>query len=153
MKRFNIFNSLTLVLTFLAFVLKISSQIQPPEIHLPPPSLRPLCAPQLALVSYACGMIPFTPRTPPSAILSSPSPPPPNNNEGHQSHHHGHDHKHRHENTKEEDNCCRWAKEMDNRCVCEILLRLPPFLTRPLHQYTVVIGESCNVTYSCGGPI
>ncbi|KAK2401789.1 hypothetical protein QL285_051352 [Trifolium repens] len=153
MKRFNIFNSVALVLTFLAFVPKISSQIRPPEIHLPPPSLRPLCAPQLALVSYACGMISSTPRSPASAILSSPSPSSPDNNEGHQSHHHRHGHKHRHHRTTEEDNCCRWATEMDSRCVCEILLRLPLFLTRPLHQYTVAIGESCNVTYSCGGPI
>jgi hypothetical protein len=98
-------------------------------------------------------MISFAPRSPASAILSSPSPSSPDNNEGHQSHHHRHGHKHRHHRTTEEDNCCRWAKEMDSRCVCEILLRLPLFLTRPLHQYTVAIGESCNVTYSCGGPI
>ncbi|XP_058770860.1 uncharacterized protein LOC131644389 [Vicia villosa] len=163
MKRINIFNSLTLALTFLAFVQKTESHIGPPVIHLPPPSLRPLCGPQLTLVSYACGMLSFTRGSPPS-----PTPPPSfpsslDNDEGHQGHHdeghqnhnhtHGHRHRRRHHRTSQEDNCCRWARDIDSRCVCEILVKLPLFLTRPLHEYTVVIGESCTVTYSCGGPI
>ncbi|KAK2363629.1 hypothetical protein QL285_088589 [Trifolium repens] len=69
---------------------------------------------------------------------------------------HGHRHRHRHHRrgkTPEEENCCRWAKEVDNQCVCELLVRLPPFLVRPPHKYTLTIGEDCEVTYSCGGPI
>ncbi|CAK8571951.1 unnamed protein product [Lathyrus sativus] len=158
MKIINIINSVTLVLTFLTFGQKMESHIGPPDIQLPPPSLRPLCAPQLALVSYACGMLSFTPGSHPSPILPPPSPSSPDDDEGHhnegqQSHHHRHGHRHRHHRTSHEDNCCRWARDIDSRCVCEILVKLPLFLTRPLHEYTVVIGESCTVTYSCGGPI
>ncbi|KEH40590.1 hypothetical protein MTR_1g032400 [Medicago truncatula] len=156
MKRVNVFKSLTLVLTFLAFAPKMESEIIPPVIHLPPPALRPLCAPQLALVSYACGMLPYTPGSPSSPILPPLSPSSSNDGGGHQSHHnhhHRHGHRHRHHDTTQEDNCCRWARALDSRCVCEILVRLPPFLIRPLHTYSVVFGESCTVTYSCGGPI
>jgi len=42
MKRINIFNSVTLVLKFLAFAPKVESQISCPVIQLPPPALRPL---------------------------------------------------------------------------------------------------------------
>ncbi|XP_004495224.2 uncharacterized protein [Cicer arietinum] len=131
----------------------MESQRRPQDIHFPQRSLHPLCAPQFALVSNACGMLSFTPGLLPSPILPPPSPSSPDD-EGHKSdHHHHHRHRHGHHSSTEEDNCCRWAKEMDSRCVCEILVRLPPFLTRPLHQYSVVIGESCVITYSCGGPI
>lgn len=151
MVRVNVFNLVTLALTFLAFMPKIESQIRPHPVipSLPPPSSRPLCGPQLALVTYACARVAFTPG----------SPPPPDdidndNEEHHRSHHrHGHRHRHHRRHSPQEDNCCRWAREMDSRCVCEILVRLPIFLTRPLHQYSVMIGESCNVTYTCGGPI
>lgn len=138
-------------MTFLLLVPEMESQIRPPIVHLPPASPRPLCASQFALVNYACAMLPFTPSSPPSPDVDD---------EGHRSHHqhghshrHGHGHRHRHDNNPQEDNCCRWAREMDSQCVCEILVHLPPFLTKPVHQYSVLIGDSCNVTYSCGGPI
>ena len=117
-------------------------------IPFPPPSLHPLCLSQLALVSYACAMLPPTTTPPPSPLTSPPSPSSPSDDEGHRN-----DQNHGHHQTSQEENCCRWAKEMDNQCVCEFLLLLPPFLTRPLHQYSISIGESCNATYSCGGPI
>lgn len=156
MERVKIFHLImTLALTFLAFVPKMESHIKPPAISLPPPPLHPLCATQLALVSYACAMLPFSPGSP----LTPPLSPDDDDGEGHHRSRHNHNHGHRHRHSRhhrhfpEEDNCCRWAREMDSQCVCEILLQLPPFLTRPSHQYSVVIGESCNVTYSCGGPI
>ncbi|KVI12489.1 hypothetical protein Ccrd_009138 [Cynara cardunculus var. scolymus] len=39
---------------------------------------------------------------------------------------------------------------VDDECVCELLGRLPPFLARPIHEYTVRVAGSCNTTYSCG---
>ncbi|KAK7355794.1 hypothetical protein VNO80_15056 [Phaseolus coccineus] len=137
MKRVKVFNLIALAMTFLAIVPKMESQISPPIHPLPPTSLRPLCLSQLALVSYACAMMPLTATPPPP-----PSPSPDN---------HGHRGNQRY--TLQEENCCRWAKEIDSQCVCEVLVPLPPFLTKPLHQYSIRIGESCNVTYSCGGPI
>ncbi|XP_020208900.1 uncharacterized protein LOC109793838 [Cajanus cajan] len=119
----------------------MESQFMPPFIPLPSPSLHPLCLSQLALVNYACAMLPLK-ATPPSLPLTpSPSPSSPNADEGHRSH-----------QTSQEDECCRWAREIDIQCVCEILVLLPPFLSKPLHQYSISIGESCKVTYSCGGP-
>ena len=162
MERLKILNLITLVLTFLALVPKMECQIRPPIIPLPlpPSSPHPLCASQFALVNYACATLPFTPGSPPSppTPLSPPSPTSPDDEEGHRSHkrhghRHSHSHWHRYQPTPQEDNCCQWAREMDSQCVCEILLRLPPFLTRPLHQYSVLIGDLCEVTYSCGGPI
>ncbi|XP_061349258.1 uncharacterized protein LOC133294580 [Gastrolobium bilobum] len=155
MERAKLFNLITLVLTFVAVVPKLESQIMPPVIPMPQPPLRPLCASQLALVNYACGRLPIFPGSP---LLPLTPPPSPDDEEGHRSHHrrghrHGHGHQQSHRHNPQEDNCCRWAREVDTQCVCQILVLLPPFLMRPLHQYSVIIGESCNVTYSCGGPI
>lgn len=50
-----------------------------------------------------------------------------------------------------EEDCCRWLKEVDAVCVCDVLLRLPTFLVKPRHAYSLAIGDECNVTYNCGG--
>ncbi|KAJ4829139.1 hypothetical protein Tsubulata_011829 [Turnera subulata] len=94
---------------------------------------------------------------------------------GHE-HGHGHGHGHRHRKSHgsghghgqgfheggvgysespEERNCCRWLKDVDDECVCELLVHLPSFLARPLHEYSVVADPTCNVTFSCvgGGPV
>ncbi|KAG4916073.1 hypothetical protein AAZX31_19G140400 [Glycine max] len=153
-----IFNLITLAMTiFLALVPKMESHIRTPGMPMPK-TPRPLCASQFALVNYACSRLPFSLGVPPD---SPSTPPSPNDEEGHRNNHHNgshrhghrHGHKHRNHQTADEDNCCRWAKEVDNQCVCELLLRLPPFLIRPLHQYTLNVGESCDITYSCGAPI
>jgi hypothetical protein len=47
--------------------------------------------------------------------------------------------------------CCRWLKEVEPDCVCEALLRLPTFLIKPQHKYTVRVGRTCRFTYRCGG--
>ncbi|CAL5085136.1 unnamed protein product [Urochloa decumbens] len=47
--------------------------------------------------------------------------------------------------------CCRWLKEVEPDCVCQALLRLPSFLVKPQHKYTVKVGHSCKFTYRCGG--
>ncbi|XP_054800584.1 uncharacterized protein LOC129304807 [Prosopis cineraria] len=151
MERVKVTNLLTIVgVALLALVPKMESQ------HTGAPTEpRPLCASQYALANYACVRLPFTPGTPPS---------PPSRDDDHSHRHrhgHGHGHRHRHRHhhhhhhhhTSQEENCCRWVREVDSQCVCEVLLHLPPFLVRPLHQYTVTVGDFCNVTYSCGGPI
>ncbi|KAK3147197.1 hypothetical protein QOZ80_3BG0279340 [Eleusine coracana subsp. coracana] len=47
--------------------------------------------------------------------------------------------------------CCRWLKEVQKDCVCEALMRLPPFLVKPQHTYVVRVGRTCQITYRCGG--
>jgi len=170
MKKIEIFKIMAMALTLLAIVPKIESEVRPTT----PTNQRPLCASQFALVNYACGRLPFTPGAPPAPLEPPPAPDDDGgdddggdddggNDEGHKNHHrdhghgHGHSHKHGHKHrrhqTAEQENCCRWAREVDNQCVCELLVRLPPFLVRPLHLYTLNIGEDCEITYSCGGPI
>ncbi|KAJ7972822.1 Bifunctional inhibitor/plant lipid transfer protein/seed storage helical domain containing protein [Quillaja saponaria] len=163
MERFKILNLITLSVAFVAFVPNIESLFGPP---MPPIAPRPLCASQIALANYACAMIPYTPVPPPSPPSNSPTPPPPEDSEGNRHHHehghghghgHAHSHSHRHRHrappSPVEDNCCRWAREVDNQCVCEILVHLPSFLSRPIHSYILSVGGFCNVTYTCAGAI
>ncbi|XP_058083919.1 uncharacterized protein LOC131231661 [Magnolia sinica] len=75
--------------------------------------------------------------------------------------HHGHHHRSQHghhrsgkkhaHHRRVDRNCCRWLKELDDRCVCQVLLRLPNFLSVPDHAYTVEVGSECKVTYKCEG--
>lgn len=68
-------------------------------------------------------------------------------------HRHGHGHHHRSAPlTPQEDGCCKWLSQLDNQCVCDLLLRLPSFLLKPAHTYSVYVGASCNVTYTCAHP-
>ncbi|KAF8006496.1 hypothetical protein BT93_K0709 [Corymbia citriodora subsp. variegata] len=144
----------------------------PKPFPLPPPQApQPLCASQFALVNHACSMImpnPAPPPAPPSPppVPPGPLPPPPcpddksqhGHGHGHGHHHErncqehrrGHGHQHRQPSPAEQD-CCRWLKEVDSECVCDLLVHLPSFLTRPIHEYTVTVADLCNVTYSCGG--
>lgn len=136
----------------LALLPKMESNIRPrfPRVAAPQP---PLCVSQFALANYACGRLPFT-HVPPPSPPSPPYPPDDDNDHGHRrGHGHGHGHRHHHHGSPQENDCCRWVKEVDSQCVCELLLHLPPFLIKPRHEYTLVIQDSCNVTYSCGGPI
>ncbi|KAK1420505.1 hypothetical protein QVD17_22160 [Tagetes erecta] len=75
---------------------------------------------------------------------------------GHDHGHHLHDHHnrvhrhhHKHKMSPVEQQCCKWLAQVDDECVCELLGRLPPFLVRPFHDYTVRVAGSCNTTYSC----
>ncbi|CAL5437020.1 hypothetical protein CsSME_00047170 [Camellia sinensis var. sinensis] len=109
---------------------------------------QPLCISQLALANHACSLVPHTGVPPPSP----PSPPSPSpSEENSPTHGHGHRHRHRHRESPIEHDCCRWLKEVDTACVCELLIRLPTFLSRPVHEYTVEVDETCSVTYACGG--
>lgn len=133
----------------LLLVPKLEGQVLPPVVP------RPLCASQFALASYACSLIPFTPLPP-----QPPSPPSPPDFLGH-SHGRGHSHRHRHRHghghghgrheTPAEESCCRWLKQLDSQCVCDLLVHLPNFLSRPAHEYTVIVGDACEVNFSCEG--
>lgn len=137
---------------------------------------RPLCVSQFALASHACALLPIVSSPPPS----TPSPPSTNDRnesdepaesdrtDNHRQNHgqgnkhdgHGHEHgrqhrrhRHRHRATPLEQDCCRWLGAIDSECVCDLLVYLPPFLSRPYHQYTVLVHDSCNVTFQCGSRI
>ncbi|KAG6700281.1 hypothetical protein I3842_08G104300 [Carya illinoinensis] len=141
------------------------------RVRQPPPLIPgPLCASQFSLANYACSLVP---------PASEPSPPSlhngldedqeeddadddeeeghhHNHNHNHQHRHRGHRHKDKHHLPRNIDNCCRWISQIDSSCVCELLFYLPGFATflmRPLHDFTVRITDSCNVTYSCGGVV
>eukprot|EP00258_Populus_trichocarpa_P024101 XP_024440120.1 uncharacterized protein LOC18105302 [Populus trichocarpa] len=141
------------VFTFFAVLLLLVFDVNG---QLPQPQ-RPLCVSQLALVNYACGtLLPAPPATSlPSATAALPADD--DNNHGHR---HGHGHRHRNGHRRGgrhghnhggmlEQNCCRWLSDVDPECVCELLVRLPPFLSKPHHEYTVKINDSCSVSYSC----
>ncbi|GMI69371.1 hypothetical protein HRI_000606400 [Hibiscus trionum] len=125
-------------------VLSNNLTIIPEQITFP----HPLCRSQIALVNFACAMVPILPMPPP--------PPPPVDGDEHgRSHRHKHRRRHRHRHriheTPEQRYCCEWLRQIDPVCVCEILLHLPPFLWKPNHKYTVVVDENCSVTYACDG--
>lgn len=154
MERIKVF-SLPVFMFLVLISTKMDCQmITRPLRPLPPPTPpRPLCTSQFNLVNYACAQLPYSPAPPLPPPPSTPLPP--DNSDS--SHRHRHRHRHRrHHNTREtpeESNCCRWLKEVDNECVCELLVQLPIFLARPVHEYTVLVDDSCNVTYTCSGRI
>ncbi|KAL5796756.1 hypothetical protein ACOSQ2_001576 [Xanthoceras sorbifolium] len=154
-------HSLALLMVILALLPETQSQrprpMPIPTVPLVPPG--PLCASQLTLVNYACSMLPSSPALP----MSHPSPPSPPSlpslpDDGYDSRHihgceqgHGHRHRNGRQATREQENCCRWLREVDNECVCDLLVHLPLFLSKPIHAYTVHVDASCNVTFTCGG--
>lgn len=107
---------------------------------------HPLCRSQIALVNFACAMVPVLPMPQ--------SPPPPEDGDGHRHRHrrrHRHRHRHVSRETPEQRYCCEWLRQMDSLCVCEILYHLPPFLWKPNHKYTIVVDDECSVTFLCEG--
>ncbi|XP_074274990.1 uncharacterized protein LOC141599019 [Silene latifolia] len=127
----------------------------------PTPTVRPLCISQFALVNHACSMLPYSPVSPPSPPPppppQAPSPPdspdtpcPPDDCQSRHRHHHRHRHNNSPNNPTVQE-CCRWLKEVDTQCVCDLLVRLPVFLARPVHAYTVEVDSHCSVTYTCPG--
>ncbi|XP_058197466.1 uncharacterized protein LOC131313266 isoform X2 [Rhododendron vialii] len=73
----------------------------------------------------------------------------------HHHHHHHHHHRHRHSQGRRasdaEDDCCTMLNEVDAVCVCSLLLRLPLFLSKPEHNYSVIVNDECEVTFECRG--
>lgn len=120
---------LPIVLLFLVLNPKIECQMILPPTP-PSPHIQP-----------ACALLPFTQVPPPSP----PNSPPP----GHRQRH-GHRHS-EHIATPIKKECCRWLQEIDNDCICDMLVRLPVFLTKPIHKYTVMVDSLCNLSYTCSG--
>ncbi|KAK6940849.1 hypothetical protein RJ641_030380 [Dillenia turbinata] len=123
-------------------------------------SSRPLCLSQFALVNHACSALPVTPIDPPDPQgfeLESDQHEHHNNRDDHEGRHrhqhghhsHSHSHRHRHHTSPIEDDCCKWLKEVDSICVCELLVHLPPFLTMPAHAYSITVDDTCRVTFTC----
>ncbi|GLU07517.1 hypothetical protein SLE2022_244730 [Rubroshorea leprosula] len=162
---------LLIILAVLFVLPEVKSELKFP---LPPNDL--LCTSQFAVANHACAFLPVVPlptaahlRSPPSQSPLPPSPhgghnhghrhgPPPDDggHHIHEHHHrrrHGHRHGHvyRYKETTEEDNCCKWLKTIDNECVCAVLAHLPPFLSRPIHNYTVHVDDSCDISFLCAG--
>ncbi|KAK6788419.1 hypothetical protein RDI58_016944 [Solanum bulbocastanum] len=120
---------------------------------------RPLCLSQFSLVNNACQFLPLTPLPPPGPAQAprpvptfSPAPGPapapglvptfsptpgPAASLGYTQ-------------TPAEEECCRWMKAVDSKCVCSLLVHLPTFLARPIHQYTTLAHATCSVTFTCG---
>ncbi|KAB5569575.1 hypothetical protein DKX38_003368 [Salix brachista] len=122
---------LTFFVFFLSLVLDVHGQLNPaPQL--------PLCVSQLALVNYACGSLLPAPPATATAVFPADD----DNSHGHR---HGHSH-----GGARENNCCRWLNDLDEECVCELLVRFPPFLSKPRHEYTIKIDDSCSVSYTCG---
>lgn len=122
---------------------------------LPPPT--PLCMSQFALVNHACARVevrPLSLNSPQESLVeTSPTPPSPPSPPDETIH--GHGYRRRHEEQEDEDSpeeqeCCRWLNVVDVECVCPLLIRLPNVFLRLAHNYTVVVSESCRVTYQCG---
>ncbi|KAL2504186.1 Uncharacterized protein Adt_16246 [Abeliophyllum distichum] len=142
--------AITLKFILFAVLLVLYPGTESQWVRRPPPlpiNPHPLCASQYALVNHACATLPFTPIPPPSLLSSSPS-------DG-SIHRHRHRHGHRHtrgghKEARGEHDCCRWLRELDSICVCDLLVHLPPFLSRPIHNYTIIVDESCDVTFQCG---
>lgn len=156
MGRTKIFR-LALIAALLALISKSNSQY-PPTFRVPAyPAPRPLCLSQFLLVNRACSSLPYSsvpppsPPSPPPPIPSPPSPPSPNSPPSR--HHHKHHHRHRHgiqyQESPAEADCCRWLKQIDTQCVCDLLVYLPVFLAKPRHNYTVSVAQDCTVTYQC----
>ncbi|KAI4374307.1 hypothetical protein MLD38_012317 [Melastoma candidum] len=117
----------------------------------PPPALRPLCISQFRLVNHACSLLPFTPGPPPSPPVPPPNPPSPPDNSRFGMYHGHRWHHHIHQGPSQVKECCRWLNEVDDQCVCELLTHLPLFLARPVHEYHVIVPDTCDVIYSCDG--
>ena len=155
-------SKLVFIAVFLAIIYKSNSQYRaPPSISVPAyPAPRPLCLSQFLLVNHACSKLPYAlvpppsptspppPSPPPPSPIAPTSPPSPSNG-----HRHGHHHRHRHggdyQETPAEEECCRWLKQVDTKCVCDLLVYLPTFLAKPRHNYTVTVAQDCTVTYEC----
>ncbi|KAM7256297.1 hypothetical protein ACFE04_012038 [Oxalis oulophora] len=152
------------LLVFLAVLDKMESQRWLPPVV---PSGTPLCGSQIALANYACRVLPNQTHHDDNANENMVR----KNHHKHKHHHRRHKHKHKdrdHDDderrplpepypvpnvrppTADEENCCRWVKEIDDECVCNLLAHLPSFLARPVHSFTVIVHESCVVNYSCG---
>lgn len=136
---------------------------------------QPFCLTQITVANQACMFLapspplppippaprppaprPPAPPLPPGPPLPPPSPAPPqpppfdNDNEANDRIHHSNN-----QTTDDyranESECCRWVRQMDARCVCLLLSRLPPFIYKPVHTLTLAPEVGCLVRFECPG--
>lgn len=67
--------------------------------------------------------------------------------ENHRSHHHHPIH----DDDPQDTPCCRRLMGIDNACMCQILSRLPKFITKPKHTLTLMPIKGCDVSFECDG--
>lgn len=60
------------------------------------------------------------------------------------------DHDHR-RGDPEDSACCRWLSIIDNACMCQVLARLPLFMSRLNHDLKLSPEDGCEVEFQCGG--
>ncbi|KAJ0979633.1 hypothetical protein J5N97_015107 [Dioscorea zingiberensis] len=140
-----------------------------------------MCVSQFALANQACSVIPPEEEEPigdSGQVMLQRHRHHAHKHANHSSEHEGdpdhdqeHDNEHEHDDEHENDDdhddgeherrhrqhpranrdCCRWLQEVERSCVCETLRRLPAFLTRPIHSYTISVGTTCEITFRCDG--
>ncbi|XP_052184127.1 uncharacterized protein LOC127796167 [Diospyros lotus] len=133
-------------------LLVIPAKLYP--IEMPPKVSNPLCMSQFTLANHACLSLPQRQRFA-SVSLAAAAPPsasPPEVEEEEAGDESGEMLRLERE-SREEDDCCKWVKAVDSDCICDMLVRLPAFLSRLAHDYTVAVDETCNVTYQCPGKV
>ncbi|XP_010942492.1 uncharacterized protein [Elaeis guineensis] len=120
--------------------------------------LRPLCLSQFALANQACVVLPTEEVSRDSSLakLQEEDEYDDDEHEDHHGHGHGRGRGHRHgrghgEEPRVNTDCCRWLAEVDEACVCEALLRMPPFFIKAKHTYIIKVGKTCKHEYNCRG--
>jgi hypothetical protein len=66
-------------------------------------------------------------------------------------HHRSHRHHPIHDDDPQDTPCCRRLMGIDNACMCQILSRLPKFITKPKHTLTLMPIKGCDVSFECDG--
>lgn len=107
-----------------------------------------LCLSQFALANEACSFVqPTSPNENKRIIKLQPS------HDDHQHRHRGHHHHHHehHGDDPKDSACCRRLMGIDNACVCQIIARLPKFITKPKHVVKLSPSKGCEVSFECAG--
>lgn len=114
-----------------------------------------LCYSQFALANEACSFL-----RPGRSAQDEPKPDPKDEHtlaplrDGH---HHHHDHRNSDDGNHDrradptDSACCRRLSTIDNACVCQVLARLPPFISRPTHSLIISPVKGCDVSFQCDG--
>ncbi|KAE8693771.1 hypothetical protein F3Y22_tig00110794pilonHSYRG00222 [Hibiscus syriacus] len=130
------------VIIAISFLLSLFTVAVPTKLPRLRGSPRPICVSQISILNYACGGLPLSPFPPPSHHRNS---------HGRSSRKHRHRRRHGQRRSDRQNYCCQWLRQVDDECVCDVLAHLPPFLSRPNHQYSIAIGDTCTIRFSCGG--
>lgn len=153
------FNPLLMISAFLVLMHTLKSEFAPPTPNPRTPApFHPFCISQFALANHACASVAYGPVSHPfsaqnDSVLFDKLSHGGHHSEGHEHRHHRRRRHNHHHNLEAEaaKECCRWMKAIDDFCICDMLIRLPNFLSRPVHRLMVVIDDGCKVVYKCPG--